>query len=75
MLRHFETSNVVITSKRKGSKMTVYTEKTNEELLHSIDVLVKDKNIMERGGYYHIAEQDQMVIDLIIEELKSRKEN
>lgn len=55
--------------------MTVYTEKTTEELLHSMDVLVKDKNIMERGGYYHIAEQDQMVIDLILEELKSRKEN
>ena len=55
--------------------MSVYTARTTEELLHSMDVLVKDKNSLERGGYYHIAEQDQIVIDAILEELKSRKES
>jgi transcriptional regulator of NAD metabolism len=55
--------------------MSVYTARTNEELLHSMDVLVKDKNILESAGYHIIAAQDQTIIDAILEELKSRKES
>lgn len=62
-------------SRWKEEKMeSTYLSRSKEDLLNSIRILAEDSEIMNNSQMPHIAKQNQIIIDAILEELKSRTE-
>jgi hypothetical protein len=54
---------------------TIYKSESTNDLFKSVMTLIEDSRLMKLNGMKKIAEQNQIVIDAIFDELESRNAN